>query len=191
MKRVLWILLCLLLVGCSVFAFKNSRASTETPDYRVTRTDGAFELRVYPALRLAKTGMASDMDGSFMRLFGYITGKNERSESIAMTTPVIIDRKAGEGSMSFIVPKATLDKGVPQPKSEQVRIDDLAAGTFAVHRFKGTSRGKDEKAALEALKAWCQAQKIEVQGEPLFAYYDPPWTPAFMCRNEVLLRVKP
>ncbi len=191
MKRVLWILLCLLLVGCSVFAFKNSRASTETPDYRVTRTDGAFELRVYPALRLAKTGMASDMDGSFMRLFGYITGKNERSESIAMTTPVIIDRKTGEGSMSFIVPKATLDKGVPQPKSEQVRIDDLAAGTFAVHRFKGTSRGKDEKAALEALKAWCQAQKIEVQGEPLFAYYDPPWTPAFMCRNEVLLRVKP
>ena len=191
MKRMLWILLCLLLVGCSVFAFKNSRASTETPDYRVTRTDGAFELRVYPALRLAKTGMASDMDGSFMRLFGYITGKNERSESIAMTTPVIIDRKSGEGSMSFIVPKATLDKGVPQPKSEQVRIDDLAAGTFAVHRFKGTSRGKDEKAALEALKAWCQAQKIEVQGEPLFAYYDPPWTPAFMCRNEVLLRVKP
>lgn len=191
MKRMLWILLCLLLVGCSVFAFKNSRASTETPDYRVTRTDGAFELRVYPVLRLAKTGMASDMDGSFMRLFGYITGKNERSESIAMTTPVIIDRKTGEGSMSFIVPKATLDKGVPQPKSEQVRIDDLAAGTFAVHRFKGTSRGKDEKAALEALKAWCQAQKIEVQGEPLFAYYDPPWTPAFMCRNEVLLRVKP
>ena len=191
MKRVLWILLCLLLVGCSVFAFKNSRASTETPDYRVTRTDGAFELRVYPVLRLAKTGMASDMDGSFMRLFGYITGKNERSESIAMTTPVIIDRKTGEGSMSFIVPKATLDKGVPQPKSEQVRIDDLAAGTFAVHRFKGTSRGKDEKAALEALKSWCQAQKIEVQGEPLFAYYDPPWTPAFMCRNEVLLRVKP
>ena len=191
MKRMVWILLCLLLVGCSVFAFKNSRASTETPDYRVTRTDGAFELRVYPALRLAKTGMASDMDGSFMRLFGYITGKNERSESIAMTTPVIIDRKTGEGSMSFIVPKATLDKGVPQPKSEQVRIDDLAAGTFAVHRFKGTSRGKDEKAALEALKAWCQAQKIEVQGEPLFAYYDPPWTPAFMCRNEVLLRVKP
>ncbi|MBL9146812.1 MAG: heme-binding protein [Verrucomicrobiaceae bacterium] len=191
MKRMFWILLCLLLVGCSVFAFKNSRASTETPDYLVTRTDGAFELRVYPALRLAKTGMASDMDGSFMRLFGYITGKNERSESIAMTTPVIIDRKAGEGSMSFIVPKATLDKGVPQPKSEQVRIDDLAAGTFAVHRFKGTSRGKDEKAALEALKAWCQAQKIEVQGDPLFAYYDPPWTPAFMCRNEVLLRVKP
>ena len=108
MKRMLWILLCLLLVGCSVFAFKNSRASTETPDYRVTHTDGAFELRVYPSLRLAKTGMASDMDGSFMRLFGYITGKNERSESIAMTTPVIIDRKVGEGSMSFIVPKATL-----------------------------------------------------------------------------------
>ena len=191
MKRMLWILLSLLLVGCSVFAFKNSRASTESPDYKVVRADGAFELRQYPALHLAKTGMASDMDGSFMRLFGYITGKNERSESIAMTTPVIIDRKAGEASMSFIVPKATLDKGVPQPKSEQVRIDDLAAGSFAVHRFEGTSRGKNEAAALEALKAWCKAQQIEVQGEPLFAYYDPPWTPAFLCRNEVLLRVKP
>lgn len=191
MKRMLWILLAFALVSCSIFAVKNSRGSTESPAYRVVRGDGDFEIREYPALRLAKTGMASDMDGSFMRLFGYITGKNERSESIAMTTPVLIDRKQGAGSMSFIVPQATLEKGVPQPKSEQVRIDDLAAGQFAVHRFKGTSKGKNEAAALTALRDWCSKQKLTTQGEPLFAYYDPPWTPAFLCRNEVLLRVKP
>lgn len=191
MKRMLWILLALVLVSCSIFAVKNSRASAESPAYRVVRADGDFEIREYPALRLAKTGMASDMDGSFMRLFGYITGKNERSESIAMTTPVLIDRKQGAGSMSFIVPQATLEKGAPQPKSEQVHIDDLAAGQFAVRRFKGTSKGKNEAAALTALRDWCSQQKLTTQGEPLFAYYDPPWTPSFLCRNEVLLRVKP
>ena len=36
-----------------------------------------------------------------------------------------------------------------------------------------------------------KAAKIEVRAEPMFAYYDPPWTPTFMQRNEVLLGVNP
>jgi hypothetical protein len=58
MKRMLWILLAFVLVSCSIFAVKNSRGNTESPAYRVVRADGAFEIREYPALRLAKTGMA-------------------------------------------------------------------------------------------------------------------------------------
>jgi len=192
MKHMFWAVpVLLLVVGCSVFAFKNSRSNTESPSYKVVRNEGAFELREYPALRLVKTGMASDMDGSFMRLFRYIAGQNERDEKISMTTPVLIDRKASEGSMSFIVPAETLAKGAPLPKSNQVRLDDLPAGLFAIHRFKGSSPGKNESEALDALRSWCTAQKITTTGEPLFAYYDPPWTPSFLRRNEVLLRVKP
>jgi hypothetical protein len=33
-------------------------------------------------------------------------------------------------------------------------------------------------------------QKIVGQGDPVFAYYDPPWTPAFLRRNEVMFRIE-
>ncbi|MFM8684243.1 MAG: hypothetical protein ACKOEG_10795 [Chthoniobacterales bacterium] len=32
-------------------------------------------------------------------------------------------------------------------------------------------------------------KNLKPAGEPMFAYYDPPWTLPFMRRNEVMLRV--
>ena len=34
-----------------------------------------------------------------------------------------------------------------------------------------------------------EGQKIVRKGEPIFAYYDPPWTPTFMRRNEVMVTI--
>lgn len=191
MKRILWSVAALFLLAGCAWLYNNSRANTETPNYKVTKTDGAFELREYPNLKLAKTGMASDMDGSFMRLFGYISGKNEREEKIAMTTPVLIDRSANAGSMSFIVPKAVEAKGAPQPKADAVKVETWKGGLFAAHRFDGSARGKNEAESVQKLRDWCIAQKLVTEGEPVFAYYDPPWTPGFLRRSEVMLRVQP
>ncbi|MFZ4595167.1 MAG: SOUL family heme-binding protein [Verrucomicrobiaceae bacterium] len=191
MKHLLWILPVMLLLGGCAWFYNNSRANTETPNYKVTQTDGAFELREYPDLKLAKTGMVSDADGSFMRLFGYISGKNEREEKIAMTTPVFIDRSTGAGSMSFIVPKAVEAKGAPKPKADAVKVEAWKGGKLAVHRFDGSARGKNEAEAVQKLRAWCSDQKLTTEGEPVFAYYDPPWTPSFLRRSEVMIRVQP
>lgn len=179
-----------MLAGCA-WLYTNSRAGTETPAYKTTKSDGAFELREYPNLKLAKTSMTSDMDGSFMRLFGYISGKNDRDEKIAMTTPVLIDRSVNAGSMSFIVPQSVEAKGAPAPKTNAVTVETWKGGTFAAHRFNGSARGKNESAAMQKLREWCSAQKLATEGDPTFAYYDPPWTPGFLRRSEVLIRVKP
>ena len=192
MKSLVVVVAVIVLVGCTTWVFKTSRANTETAPYTVVRKDQDVEVRDYPRLQLASTGMAGkDKNGSFMRLFRYITGDNERSEAIAMTTPVLIDRNPASPGMSFVVPQATQAKGAPQPKSGQVQVKELPAARFAVLRFKGADNPVAEAAAFERLKAWCTAQKLSVDSEPLFAYYDPPWTPGFMRRNEVLLRVRP
>jgi hypothetical protein len=34
-----------------------------------------------------------------------------------------------------------------------------------------------------------EKKNLKAEGEPVFAYYDPPWTLPFMRRNEVMLRV--
>lgn len=182
----------LVLTGLASFWFvSNSRAATESPEYEVVKKDGKFEIRDYPELKLvtAATKGGTD-DGSFMTLFRYIDGGNETGEKIAMTTPVLMERGETKGAMSFIVPAATQEKGAPQPKSEKVELRTMEKARFAVLRFsrKGT-QAQDEKAAIERLEKWMGKEGLAGKGRPIVAYYDPPWTPFFLRRNEVLMPI--
>lgn len=168
----------------------NSSAATETPDYKIISTDESFEIRDYPVLTIATTPMNDGgMNGGFRQLFRFITGKNETSEKIEMTSPVLIDTAKDKKTMSFIMPKKTVEKGVPKALGENVSMGRVEASRFAVFRFTGRRTETNEKAAVEKLQVWLNAQKIAVTSEPLFAYYDPPWTPTFMRRNEVMIRI--
>lgn len=195
MKRMLWVIPGLVLLGISFFFVSNSRAATETAPYKVVRKDGGIELREYDTLHLAKVSMptsdrrSKNMDGGFMKLFRFIDGQNERDEKISMTTPVIIERGEKESSMSFVMPQKSVAKGLPVPKGE-VKLDQIPAVKIVALRFSGVSNSTKEAAQLAVLQAWAAKEGIMVEGTPLFAFYDPPWTLGFMRRNEVLLRVK-
>jgi len=174
----------------ALWLVSTSRAATETPDYQVVRTDGKFEVRDYPALTVATTSMeGEEMNGGFGKLFRFITGSNEGSEKIAMTAPVLIDTTKDKKTMSFIMPKEAVEKGVPKPAGESVTLGKVEATRFAVLRFGGGRTAENEKAAVAKLQAWLDAEKLSGQGAPTFAYYDPPWTPTFLRRNEVMIRV--
>ena len=168
----------------------TSRAATETADYKVVRTEGKYEIRDYPGLTVATTPMEEGgMNGSFGRLFRFITGKNAAAEKISMTTPVLIASSSNTRSMSFIMPAKAVEKGLPSPSEENVSLSRVDAARFAVFRFSGGRTAGNEKKAVENISAWFAAQKLAGLGEPVFAYYDPPWTPAFMRRNEVMVHV--
>lgn len=174
------------------FGVSNSRAVTETPTYSVVQEDGRFELRDYPRLELVSTGMSSEdsgMNGAFGRLFRFISGSNAAERKIAMTTPVLVDGIRGEkGTMSFILPKDAAGSA-PKPSDQAVALRAHAGGRFAVLRFKGGRTAEVERKAIDALRAEVAQRRIPTQGDAFFAYYDPPWTPTFLRRNEVLLRV--
>ncbi len=195
MKRMLWVIPDLVLLAVSFFFVSSSRAATETAPYKVLRKDGSIELREYDTLHLAKVSMptsdkrSKNMDGGFMKLFRFIDGQNERDEKISMTTPVIVERGEKESSMSFVMPQKSVAKGLPVPKGE-VKLDQIPAVKVVALRFSGVSNSTKEAAQLAALQAWVAKEGIMVEGTPLFAFYDPPWTLGFMRRNEVLLRVK-
>jgi len=173
----------------SIFLPLSSRASYETPDYNVVRSEEPFEIRDYPALTIVSAPMPHrGSDGAFMKLFRFISGKNDRSEEISMTTPVLMSGTES-GSMSFIVPKAVAAKGVPIPSNPELKISSMSAGRFAVVRFKGSTSPKLSKEMAAKLSDWVLAQGILTDGPPVFAYYNPPWTPGFMRRNEVLIRL--
>jgi hypothetical protein len=166
----------------------NKAMATESPAYQVLSRDGKFELREYPALTVARTLMGNGNE--FGRLFRYISGHNEDGQKIAMTTPVLIQHGGEKTGMSFIVPREVAATGrVPAPKDTMVGLDKFPGGRFAVFRFSGGRNERNEAQSLAALQEWMKNQRLTPTGDPFFAYYDPPWIPGFMRRNEVLQRL--
>jgi hypothetical protein len=180
----------LLIAAVAFWLVCTARAATGTPEYRVIRAVEKFEIRDYPELTIATTPMKEEgMNNGFRELFRFISGENGRSEKIEMTAPVLIDSVKDGKTMSFIMPQKAVEKGVPAPAGEKVKLGKVEAARVAVLRFSGSRVAENEKAAIEKLTAWLEKQKIPQKGEPTFAYYDPPWTPAFMRRNEVMVRI--
>jgi DNA gyrase inhibitor GyrI len=175
----------LISAGCAAV-----RAGYASAPYQVVRRDGSFELRDYPPLVLVETPMHG-ADNSFMRLFHYIGGNNAAKQKISMTTPVFMAGESTNATMAFVLPKNFTASRTPQPSEPGVVVREIAGGQFAVFRFSGGRNAKKESASLAKLQAWLKQEKLKCQGGPMYGYFDPPWTPSFLRRNEVMLRIAP
>jgi SOUL heme-binding protein len=193
MKRTL-IITSILGIGTLLVACKATRAGYNSAAYTTTLRSEAFEIRDYPELNLVSTqcaeGKDREDDGQFMRLFGYITGKNSESKKIAMTTPVFMDEMAGATRMSFVLPADINQANAPSPNSDQVKLSMSPPRKMAVLRYAGRRGAAAEAVQLVRLRAWIASQKLEITGEPVAAYYDPPFMPSPLRRNEVMLPVR-
>ncbi len=183
---ILVLLAVLALAGC-----KTVRAGYESAPYKVVQSAGKFEVRDYPALMVVETAMAGGQgaDGSFNRLFRYITGGNEAKEKIAMTTPVFMSANGSNSTMAFVMPAKLGTNQVPRPADGELTVKEIPPGRFAVLRFSGSRTGKNEVSAAEQLRAWIKTEGWAANSPPVYAYFDPPWTPTFLRRNEVMIRL--
>ena len=173
----------------------TARSAYESAEYSVLESDGSFELREYPDLMLASTKMGTRIqgdDGSFGRLFRYISGGNQEKQKIAMTTPVFMERQSDQsgGQMGFVIPKEVANSPIPQPASSEVQLTKRPGGKFAVLRFAGRLDNETQSQRQLELKNWIDKRGFEAVGEPEIAGYDPPWTPGPLRRNEILIRVR-
>ena len=189
----MWIWILIGLVGGSllVVADRITRASYESAPYRVVWSDEEFEVRDYPALTVVETPMAADnRDGSFARLFRFIDGGNAAGQKIAMTTPVFMAGDATNATMAFVLPARFKPGEAPKPSDGAVTVRELPAGRFAVLRYSGGRNAQNEAKALARLKAWMEAATLAALSPPVIGYFDPPWTPTFLRRNEVMLQTE-
>jgi hypothetical protein len=193
MKRMwIWIFIAFAGVGLVLAGCQAVRGGYASAPYKVVRSDGKFELRDYPALTVVETPMANPegSDGSFMRLFRFITGANDGKQKIAMTTPVFMSSGSTNLTMAFVMPAKMNTAAVPKPADGAVTVRELPAGRFAVLRFSGGRNAKNEAASLARLKSWLEQERRKAVSGPVYGYFDPPWTPAFLRRNEVMLRTE-
>lgn len=169
---------------------------TEQQPYEVVGDHGDFELRRYPDHVVAETRVTGSFEGAgnsaFRRLVGYIGGRNAGSSKVAMTAPVVQeadDEAAGRFVVAFVLPAAYDLDSAPPPNDPDVRLRAVPAQTAAALRFSGRwTRERYDEHARQLLAA-LDAAGLEVVGPPRFARFDPPWTPWFLRRNEVVVPV--
>ncbi len=200
-KTMIYFSAMVIFVLAGIFAWNTmARAAYESAEYKVVESDGKFEVREYPDLMLVATTTKLDAqgrDGSFLKLFRYISGANESDKKISMTTPVFMenDKEDSAVQMGFVMPKDIAVKGVPAPTGEGVDVRKRAGGRFAVLRFSGQLNAKSAKESEAKLRNWMATKglvaddSVESSGVET-AGYDPPFTPGPLRRNEVLIRLK-
>lgn len=194
---------------CSALLAVNAMA-TPTPDYRVLAALGErIEVREYAPLIVAETTVSPDGfkdagNSGFKVLADYIFGNNQGARKIAMTAPVeqrrgdkiamtapVAQSERGDGTwvVAFTMPKEWSMATLPLPNNPQVTLREVPQRVVAAIRFSGTWSDKRFTEHRAELLASLQAGHYQVLGEPWSARYDPPWTPWFMRRNEVLVEL--
>lgn len=172
---------------------------TEEQPYEVVQEYPDFELRHYPEHVVAETRVKGSFEGvgnkAFLRLVGYIGGRNAESRKVAMTAPVIQqaenEEDAGRYVVSFVMPADFDLQRAPEPADPDVRLRTIPAQTAAALRFSGRwSRGGYDRHARRLLVA-LDAAGLQRAGPLRFARFDPPWTPWFLRHNEVVAPVLP
>lgn len=177
----------------------------EEASYEVVRTYPTFEIRDYAPAAVAlvtTTGSRDDAVGvAFRKLFRFIGGDNQRATKIDMTTPVVQSKTLSDAAanrwaegietwqIAFFMPTDLQETGVPAATDPDIEILPLPARRVAVITFSGRWRDQNFETHLQRLRDALAAEGITAVGEPFYAYFDPPFMPFFMRRNEVMLEV--
>jgi hypothetical protein len=181
----------------------------EKAPYQVVEKDGDFELRRYPSYVVAETMVEGEMDEvgneGFRRLFGYISGNNQKkqsismtapvtqektSEKIAMTAPVTQEKAGGKFRITFMMPSEYTPDTLPEPLDSRVALTTEPARLVAAIQYSGTWSPKRFEDHKKKLEEWISKRGLKPMAEPVWARYNSPFSLWFLRRNEVLIPVE-
>jgi hypothetical protein len=183
---------------------------TEQQLYTVLDSRSGFELRRYPQHLIAEVTVSASFEDAgnraFRYLFGYISGSNVArkkvamtapvvqsapSESIAMTSPVV--QRSSDGGRShtvaFVLPEGMTQETAPVPESSEVRIRTVPASLSAALGYRGRWTEASYVRHVAELRTALADAGFTALGSPRLARFDPPFKPAFLRRNEVVIDI--
>jgi hypothetical protein len=200
-----------LLLGLPLLAAACATEGVEEPTFKLELSQDHFQVRDYAPTIVAETTVQGDAWGSRFEGFGpladYIFAKGREGGKIAMTAPVTQQaprekiamtapvtqeaRDNGSWTIAFTMPAGSTLQSLPAPVSPDVKLIEQPSRRMAVYSFTGLATASDMDTAKTALMQKVSSAGLTPRGEPVFAFYDPPWTMAFLRRNEVMIEVAP
>ena len=173
-------------------AYLAATRSVETPAYSVVQKDGDIEVRRYPEMTLAQVTREgtrrSSVQAGFSPLARYIFAKDRVGEKIAMTAPVVQKSVGETWAVSFILPSGIAAEDAPTPTGDVTLVTEPTR-LVATIRFSGVWSDRRFDDAAHRLQQWIEDKGLSIQGPFEYGYYNDPFTPAFLRRNEVLVPV--
>lgn len=177
-------------------------AETPTPSYDLVFKQGDIEVRDYGPMIVAETrtlgSRSAAISRGFQRLADYIFAKDRPGATLAMTAPVLQTATndqgpQGEGAwqIGFIMPDGYSLADLPEPATPSIQLSEKPSRRLAAIRSTGFAWDSKLKDEQDALMAYLQHKKVPVTGPPLYAFYDPPWTPPWDKHHEVLVEIPP
>ena len=203
---LVWITAALL--GAWVVSGYLPTRNVEVNKYSVIAEKDGYEIRQYEPYTLAETPLRDESGNSgFNELFRYISGSNISKSKLAMTAPVlesdppagqklamtapVLERgSAGEGVMAFVMPPGMKLEDLPKPASPKVTLRAVPGFKAAVIRFSGWGSAATVKKKTKRLAEALKQDGLRAAATPITAFYNPPWTPPFMRRNEVIIEIE-
>lgn len=192
----------------ALITFTMPSHATPEPPYKIVRTLEDVEVRAYAAYTVAETvvpGPSSEAGNqAFPILAGYIFGKNKGERKLAMTAPVTqsavpiklemtapVTQAAAPGGflVQFVLPEGVTLANAPEPLDARVMLREIPSAKIAVIRYSGFWSESNYNEHLEKLKAAARSARLVWSGEPVYSRYNAPYTPWFMRRNEIWLRL--
>jgi len=179
----------------------------ERPQYSVEFSEPPCEVRDYASTIVATvqvTGSREEaVNAGFRILAGYIFGNNQTQAKIAMTAP--ITQSAGQKiamtapveqsltqagwDVRFTMPAAYTLGTLPTPRDARVHLLEVPGRRTAAITFSGFWSDSNLQSHQAQLLEFLKKHQIAAVSKPVYAYYDPPWTPWFWRTNEVLINV--
>jgi len=204
MKRAVRIIAAVVIILMGVL---DAMAIEEAP-YKVLKSSGTFELREYAPHILAEAVVEGDLESAgstaFRRLFRYISGENRSRGTIAMTAPVsqeqagekirmtapVGQQRAGKmWAVSFTMPAGYTMETLPTPDDPTIMLRQVPPRRMAAVRYSGFWSESSYLRHKSELESWIRGNGLTFAGDPVWARYNPPFTPWFMRRNEILIPV--
>ena len=185
----------LFLLTLSVLLPDTARA-LEEPEYTLLASANGIEFRRYAPYLVVETpvadgrGRSAAANTGFRRLFRYISGDNAQDQKIAMTAPVQQQQHTDHWRVAFVVPARFDAASTPQPSRADVQVKTTPERTMAVLRFSGRWSDANVTKHTKLLTTGLTALGVESQGAAIIAFYNAPFVPSFLRRNEVMLHVR-
>ena len=180
----------------------------EEAKYKVLEKDNRFEIRDYDPHILAETIVEGDLEEAgnkaFNRLFRYISGDNRSRKKVAMTAPVsqqpigekikmtapVGQRRVQEKwAVSFMMPDSYTIETLPEPEDRNITLRQVPARRMASVRYSGFWSEERYFKYKSELELWIKEKGLTIVGDPTWARYNPPFTPWFLRRNEILIPI--
>lgn len=180
----------ILIVG--QFIFMKTTSDIEMYSYKVLKKYDQFEIRKYAAANFSYVTMKTDSyqkssGTGFKSLAGYIFGGNDKKESIAMTSPVVMNLNETV-TMQFMIPSKYTLADLPKPNNPDVKFKTEKEKFIATIAFGGWSNDKKIAEHTAKLKALLKENNIRHFNNFSYFGYNPPFQ-LINRRNEIAVEI--